>query len=88
MIEIYLTSYFKKAFRKLPKNIKEKVEEKEKIFKINPFDVVLNMHKLHGKYKNYWSFSVDNSYRVMFQFLNATKTKAAFIIIGTHEIYK
>lgn len=87
-MEIYLTSYFKKVFKRLPKQIRQKMEEKENIFRDNPFSLILSTHKLHGKYKNYWSFSVDNSYRIMFKFLNSNKTKAAFIDIGTHKIYK
>lgn len=64
------------------------MQEREKIFKFNPFSEVLNTRKLHGKYKNYLSFFVGNSYRVIFRFLNIAKTKAVFINIGTHEIYK
>jgi len=87
-MEIYLTSKFEKAYKCLPKHIKEKSEEKEKIFRQNPFNPTLETHSLHGKYKNYWAFSINKSYRIMFQFLNTTKTKVAFVNIGTHEIYK
>jgi addiction module RelE/StbE family toxin len=85
---IYFTSKFKKAYKNLPKKIKEKAERKEKIFREDPFNPILKTHPLHGKYKDYWAFSVDRSYRIMFQFLDATKTKVAFINIGQHEIYK
>ncbi len=85
---IYLTSKFKKAYRRLPKQIKEKAKEKEKVFRKGPFNSQLETHRLHGKHKDYWAFSVDKSYRIMFQFLNATKTKVAFLNIGTHKIYK
>ena len=87
-MDIYLSSKFKKAYKCLPKQIKEKAGEKEKIFKQNPFNPILVTHRLHGKYKDYWSFSIDESYRIMFQFLDAEKTKVALINIGTHEIYK
>ena len=102
-MEIYITSKFKKAYEGLPKQIKRKVEVKEKVFRQNPHHPSLKAHSLHGKYKNYWAFSVeensffstpakalviDEFYRIMFQFLNAAKTKVAFLNIGTHEIYK
>lgn len=87
-MDIYLTSKFKKVYERLPNQIKEKAKKKEKIFRDNPFNPILETHSLYGKYKAYWAFSIDRSYRVMFQFLNATKTKVAFINIGTHEIYK
>lgn len=67
---------------------KKKIEEKENIFKENPFNPVLKTHKLQGKYRNYLSFSVDNQYRIMFKFLNIERTKVVFINIGNHKIYK
>jgi addiction module RelE/StbE family toxin len=87
-MEIYVTSKFQKAYKKLPKEVKEKAKLKEKIFRENPFDPRLKTHPLKGKYRGYWAFSIDYSYRIMFKFLNATKTKVAFINVGTHEIYK
>lgn len=87
-MDIYLTSKFRKAYKKLPKQVKEKAKLKEKIFKENIFAPHLEAHPLGGKYKGYWAFSIDYSYRIMFKFLNATKTKVAFINVGTHEIYK
>jgi addiction module RelE/StbE family toxin len=87
-MNIYLTSKFKKAYKKLPKQIKEKAKAKEKIFRKDPFNPILETHPLHGKYRDYWAFSIDKSYRIMFQFLDATKENVAFINIGTHEIYK
>ncbi len=87
-MDIFLTSKFKKAYRRLSEHIKDRAKEKEKIFKENPFNPILETHPLHGKYKDYWAFSIDKSYRIMFQFLNATKTKVTFINVGTHEIYK
>lgn len=87
-MDICLTSKFKKAYKHLPKQIKERAKEKEKIFRENPFSPILETHRLHGKYKDYWAFSIDKFYRIMLQFLDATKTKVAFINVGTHEIYK
>ena len=85
---IYLTSKFKKAYKDLPTKTRDKTKEKEKIFRENPFQPILKTHSLHGKYKDCWAFSINNSYRVMFKFLNAAKTEAVFVNIGTHDIYK
>ena len=87
-MEISLTSKFKKAYQRLPKEIKEKAKRREKIFRKDPFSPILETHHLHKKYKDYWAFSIDKSYRIMFQFLDATNTKVAFINVGTHNIYK
>lgn len=87
-MEVYLTSKFKKSYKKLPEQIKRRTKAKEKLFKQNPFHLSLETHPLHGKYKGYWAFSVNKLYRIMFQFLDAAQIKVAFINIGTHEIYK
>lgn len=83
---VRISSKFEKSYKNLPKRVKEKAREKEKIFRTNPFDSRLDTHKLHGKYKKYWSFTVVNQYRIMFDFVSSNKID--FINIGTHDIYK
>ncbi|MEK7651485.1 MAG: type II toxin-antitoxin system mRNA interferase toxin, RelE/StbE family [Patescibacteria group bacterium] len=83
---IRISSKFRKSYKRLPKSVKEKAKEKEQIFRANPFDSRLDTHKLHGKYKDYWAFTVVNQYRTMFAFVDSDK--ADFINIGTHDIYK
>jgi len=83
---IRTSSRFRKAFKKLPKHVKDKAKEKENIFRISPFDKRLDTHKLHGKYKEYWVFIVDDQYRIIFTFTESETVD--FIDIGTHEIYK
>lgn len=65
--------------------MQDKAKEKEKIFKINSFDSRLDTHKLHGKYKEYWAFTVVGQYRIIFAFISSDRVD--FINIGTHEIY-
>ena len=79
------TSQFKKSYKKLPKIIQEKANEKDKIFQQNPSAANLRVHKLKGKLKNYWSYSVDENYRVLFGFID--RNKIIYFHIGTHEIY-
>mgnify|MGYP001566364128 FL=1 len=83
---IRVSSKFKKSYRKLPESVRNKAKEKEKIFKVNPFEAKLETHKLHGKYQEYWAFTVVGQYRIMFAFIDSDKVD--FINIGTHEIYK
>jgi len=82
---IRTTSKFERAYKRLPRYIKSKAKDREKIFRNNPFDFRLDTHKLHGKYKEYWAFTVSGHYRIMFAF--AEKDTVDFINIGTHEIY-
>ena len=83
---IRLTSKFRKAYKKMPKMVKVKAGDREKIFRTNPFDARLDTHKLHGKYKEYWAFTVLGQYRIMLAF--SGKEFVDFINIGTHDIYK
>jgi len=83
---IRITSKFKKSYRKLPESVKSKAIEKEKIFRANPFTARLETHKLHGKYQEYWAFTIVGQYRIMFAFVDSDRVD--FMNIGTHEIYK
>ncbi|MBU2578687.1 type II toxin-antitoxin system mRNA interferase toxin, RelE/StbE family [Patescibacteria group bacterium] len=84
--EIHYTHDFKKAYQKLPKNIQKLVDKKDALFRKNPFYLTLNTHKLKGPLQGLWSFSVNFSYRILFEFLN--KNSAIFYDVGTHEIYE
>jgi len=85
-MEIVLSSRFKKSFRRLHPRIQKKAIEKTTIFKYNPFDPSLDTHKLHGEKKEELGFSINDSYRISFIFVESDKV--IFINIGTHDIYK
>lgn len=82
---IFYHPRFKKSYKKLSVELKSKTEIKEKLFRNNPFHSILDTHKLHGKLKNQWSFSIDKKYRLLFEFYNSD---VVFLDIGDHEIYK
>ncbi len=89
MTEVAFSSSFKRAFKKrivgrqpLEENFWKRVE----IFRDNPLDARLRTHRLSGDLQEYWSFSIEYDVRVVFQF--ATKNRAVFQDIGTHdEVY-
>jgi len=83
---IEYSSKFLKSLSKLPNGIIKKAEEKEKIFKENPFDPRLRTHKLKGKEKETRAFWINYVYRIKFIFLS--DKEVLFIDVGTHEIYK
>lgn len=85
-MRIYYSSKFEREYEKLPKNVKGLAEEKELIFRSNPFDPRLNTHKLHGRLKEYWAFSIADKYRIVFEF--AKKDIAWFHSVGDHSIYE
>jgi len=58
------------------------------LFANEPFAPLLKTHKLTGKLKDLWSFSVDYDLRVIFYFTDDKPKKAVFVDIGTHkEVY-
>ena len=85
-IDIYYSPRFEKAFKKCTKVIKEKAFDCEDVFRNDPFDKKLKTHKLRGALKNYYSFSINHSYRVVFSFED--DNTVIFHDIGGHEIYK
>ena len=72
MIKIYFHPQFRKSYKKLPLTIKKKAEIKEKIFRKNPFHPSLKTHKLKGKLKDIWSFSLLITNTELFLFLIIT----------------
>jgi len=82
---IYYHPQFRKSFSDLQENLQDIAKAKIILFKSNPFDPSFKTHKLHGKLKNQWSFTVKGQYRVVFIF---KKMDAIFLDIGNHDIYK
>ncbi len=85
MIIRYSTK-FKREYRKLPLAVKKVAEEKEHIFRQDAFDLRLKTHKLKGRLKDFWSFSIDDKYRIIFEFIS--KEEVWFHSAGNHVIYK
>lgn len=88
MIEVAFSSSFKKAFKRISRNkaLEKRFWSRLEVFMEDPSDVRLKTHKLSGKLKDLWSFSIEYDVRVIFYF--SDKTHAVFIDIGTHnEVY-
>ena len=86
IINVYPTTHFAKAYKNLPENIRVLTKQKEQFFKVSPFDSKLNTHKLKGRFKGYWAYSIDYHYRIMFKFID--KETVIYYDIGAHDIYK
>lgn len=83
---IRYTSKFERAYKKLSLQEKVIAEDREKIFREDPFDSRLKTHKLKGKLKNRWSFSLTYSQRVLCNFYQ--ENEVIFYDIGDHRIYQ
>lgn len=84
-MRILYSSIFARRFKKLDLEIRRLAEERENIFRENPFDARLKTHKLHGRFHDFWAFSVSGTVRIIFKF--EEEQTALFYHIGDHDIY-
>lgn len=85
-MKIIYSPRFAKSYKKLDKQIKLLAEDKEEIFRRDPFSSSLKTHKLKGKLSEFYSFSISYHFRVVFHFEN--ENTIVFDNIGAHQIYK
>ena len=85
-MDIFYTSKFERAFKKLDISIKRLAINKEQLFRENYRNPRLKTHKLNWKLEWYYSFSVDYSYRILFEFMD--DWNVLFLNIWDHNIYK
>lgn len=89
MISLIWDANFKRSYKKRIDNnalLKKRFWDAIDLFCLNPFDAKLKTHKLTGKLKDLWAFSVSHDCRVIF-ILTDSQT-ALLIDIGSHkEVY-
>jgi mRNA-degrading endonuclease YafQ of YafQ-DinJ toxin-antitoxin module len=86
ILRSHTTPQFDNDFLGLPKKTQLKARRKIKLFEEDCFNRILETHKLKGILKHFWSFSIDDDYRVIFRFL--PKQEVIYYRIGPHKIYK
>lgn len=86
-MDIEYSSHFGRAYKKLSLELQRKAERAERLFRKNPFDLKLNTHKLKGKLKSWWSFSIDYHNRIAFAFVKG-RSSVLFLDVGDHDIYR
>ncbi len=77
------SSRFIRVFRKIDSELQEEVIEKVELLKNPERHKKLKVHKLSGKLKNIWSFSVN--YRIRITFSKPKKNVIVLETVGTHE---
>jgi mRNA-degrading endonuclease RelE of RelBE toxin-antitoxin system len=78
-IEIVITAEFKKAYTKLPQDIKRKVKKQLRFLSSNPSHPSLKIHRLNDE----WEFYVDVYYRCFFL---RDGGKYTLLTVGSHKI--
>ena len=84
--KLFTSSQYRRSFSRLPTETQQRVVKRLAIFQKDPFNPQLKTHKLSGRIRGYWSFSVDYSNRIMFEFVG--EESVGLIDIGPHEIYR
>ena len=85
-MRVEVTSQFQRSFNKLPSDLRRLTVQRVACFAANPFDPRLRTHKLKGKLKALWSFSVSDAYRVLVSF--PQPGIALLHNVGTHDVYR
>ena len=89
MVEIEFAPSFQRAYKKKVSPGSDRHSRflaKVKAFMQDPFDPSLKTHKLSGKLRDYWSFSIEYDLRVVFYFED--DDTVVFFDLGTHdEVY-
>jgi addiction module RelE/StbE family toxin len=94
MMTLVLASSFKRAFKRLVRRqpeLQERIEERLMLLASDPFDPLLQTHKLKGKLSGAWACSVDYDCRIVFNFVENPESgeeEILLIDIGSHdEVY-
>ena len=74
---------FEKQFRKLPKKIQDRFDERLKIFLENKFHPLLNNHSVEKRFPGCRSINVTGDYRAIFK--EVSSDTVIFMLIGTHS---
>jgi len=78
---------FIKSYRRLPLKIKQKADQKMRLFSQNQKAMELNVHTLSGKYNGYMSMNITGDYRALYKIVS--KNEVRFMEIGTHaQLYE
>lgn len=86
MVRIIFFGSFLKMYNHLLKELPELedlVNNRRKIFANNPKDTRLKNHKLSGKMKGQFAFSITGDIRIVYEVIG--KNTVRFLAIGPHE---
>ena len=73
---------FRKSYKRLTPKIKEKLEERLRLFSEDEFNPVLNNHALQGRWSGYRSINVTGDVRAIFK---RDPETALFVAINKHS---
>jgi len=85
-MQITYSKKYLRQFKKLPRDVQVTAVRRVKdFFLADPFHPTLLTHKLSGRLKEFWAFSIDKKYRIIFEF--SGRESVNFLFVGDHSIY-
>lgn len=84
-MNVSFTPQFRRMFKKLEPALQEEVLERIALFGSDPEQTSLKVHKLKGRLKGRYSFSVNYKIRIVFQY--HSKSEAILLAVGSHDVY-
>ena len=85
MIKIAITPQFQRMFKKLEPKLQEEAREKISLFTDSTHHQKLKVHKLQGRLKGRYSFSVNYKTRIVYVYED--QTSVVLVAIGSHDVY-
>ncbi|MFH1705324.1 MAG: type II toxin-antitoxin system mRNA interferase toxin, RelE/StbE family [Patescibacteria group bacterium] len=85
-IKVFVTKHFEKSFQRLPQRIKKLAVKKDNFFRKDIFSPSLKTHRLKGKLKEFYSYRINQEYRLVFKM--SQKDIVIYHDIGTHQLYR
>lgn len=86
-MEVAYSPKFVRLLNSLPPALQEEVIEKVELFKNEKNHPALKVHKLHGRLKEQYSFSVNYQTRIVFVYLPKKPKEAYLLTVGDHDVY-
>lgn len=87
MLNVKYTKLFLRQFKKLSPVIQKKAKIAIEKFQKNPKGKSLKAHKLKGELQDFYSFSIDYKYRIVFE-IKKDKKEINLLKVGDHKIYE
>ncbi len=86
-MEVAFTTSFIKMMEALPNHLQEEAIDKIELFQDISNHNQLKVHKLTGRLKGRYSFSVNYQIRIIFAYFSEKPKKALLHSIGDHDVY-
>ncbi|MFA5831685.1 MAG: type II toxin-antitoxin system mRNA interferase toxin, RelE/StbE family [Candidatus Paceibacterota bacterium] len=85
-IEIAYAPSFIRQWKLLPEALQDEALEKIKLFKDRENHKLLKVHKLNGRLQEFYGFSVNYKFRIVFEY--GEENTVFLLKIGSHDIYQ